>query len=176
MSVDPSWAQEEQEYQPELTDAEIYQRRRFVAEYLKDHDGTAAAMRVGYMRSFAKVMADRFLSEPYVQRLISDNLNAQTEESRAKLKEQDVGEHLDPKDQVLAALLREALYKGPGSSHAARVSALKQLSSIYGLDAPTKTEVVHRGGVMAVPMYSSPEEWEKAATEAQSKLMQDAES
>lgn len=72
--------------------------------------------------------------------------------------------------------MREAHYRGPGSSHAARVAALGKLASIRDMDAPTKikADLSMRGGVMMIPAIANLEDWEKAAQASQSSLQEDA--
>ncbi|KAF1016192.1 MAG: hypothetical protein GAK31_01681 [Stenotrophomonas maltophilia] len=42
-------------------------QRRFVSEYLKDHNGTQAAIRTGYSAKTAKQQGSRLLAEPRIQ-------------------------------------------------------------------------------------------------------------
>ena len=46
--------------------------RRFISEYLKDLNGTRAAMRAGYARSGARALASKMLSNVVVARAIRD--------------------------------------------------------------------------------------------------------
>lgn len=154
--------------QSALSPVEKDLRDKFVTQYLVDYDAWAATIRCGFLRSVAVEYAGQLMQDPYVQRELA---RKQLEESAdpkatAKLK----------KRQTEAALLREAHYKGVGSSHAARVSALAKLCNIYDMDGATKitANVVHRGGVMLVPAIASVDEWEKAAASSQDKLIQDA--
>jgi hypothetical protein len=152
---------------PELSDRERALRDLFVSEYLVDFDQTAAAMRCGFNRKFAIEYGTKFMAEPYV--LQKMNLM-----KFAEVDEVDQNEY-DSK-RVRAALMQEAHYFGPGSSHAARVAALAKLASLIGMDKPLKTEqtINHRGGVMAVPGIASLDDWEKAASESQDELVKDA--
>ncbi|MEG0324025.1 MAG: hypothetical protein RR619_08515, partial [Raoultibacter sp.] len=77
--------------------------------------------------------------------------------------------------RIIEALKAEAYNKGPGSSASARVTALKQLALIYGMEAPKKAsvDVKAASGVMVVPMIASVENWENAATETQNKLVEE---
>lgn len=154
--------------QPALSQAEIALRNKFVDEYLTDFDALAAAIRIGFLRSVAEEYAQQLIQDPYVQQQISKRqaeLEANPKEAakrRRRLTEM--------------ALYREAHYKGPGSSHAARVSALAKLAAIYDMDAPTRIEkkVTHRGGVMMIPVIASLDEWEKAAQNSQQRLVDEA--
>jgi hypothetical protein len=151
-----------------LTEREQALRNLFVAEYLVDFDQTAAAMRCGFNRQFAIEYGTKFMAEPYVLKKINS----------VKFQDVDVPEDQDDYDakRVRSALMLEAHYRGPGSSHAARVAALAKLASLIGMDKPIKTEqtVNHRGGVMAVPGIASLDDWEKAASESQDALVKDA--
>lgn len=154
--------------QPVLTQAERVMRDKFVDEYLMDFNALAAAIRIGFLRSVANEYATQLMDDPYVQQQIA--------KKQAELE-------ANPKDAVRRrkrltemALYREAHYHGPGSSHAARVSALAKLASIYDMDAPTKIEqkVTHRGGIMVIPAIANLDDWEKAAQASQTKLVEDA--
>ena len=154
---------------PELSMSEKRLRDQFVEQYMIDFNQRAAAIRIGFSASFAGEYAQRFMDEPYVRMAIANKQKAIAEDPKAESEE--------TKRRIRAALLHEAHYTGPGSSHAARVSALAKLAAFYGMDAPIKTqnEHLHRGGVMCVPAIASVEEWEKAATESQEKLRKDSE-
>lgn len=152
----------------ELSEKEKDLRNKFVDEYLLDYDQTAAAIRIGFSASFAQTYAERFMLEPYVRKRITDMQTALAEDDRLEAE-------LDRR-RIRAGLMREAHYRGPGSSHAARVSALAKLASIRDMDAPikTKTDVTMRGGVMLVPAIASIEDWEKAAQASQGNLQKDS--
>lgn len=142
-------------------------RDLFVSEYLVDYDQLRAAQRCGFNYQFAVEYAKKFMDEPYVQQQIN----------AVKFRdypERDVAEY--DKKRIIASLMSEAHYKGPGSSHSGRVSALAKLAVIYGMDAPKKVEqsVTHRGGVMSVPGIASLDDWEKAAAQSQDALVQHA--
>lgn len=63
-------------------------RRRFVAEYLLDHNATQAAIRTGYAARSAKVTASRLLDNADVQAALREALAAQ--QQRLELKADDV--------------------------------------------------------------------------------------
>ncbi len=156
------WAEEAKA--TELSSKEKELRDKFVDEYLLDFDQTAAAIRVGFSASFAQTYAEKFMTEPYVRQRIAAMQTAMAEDDKLEVE-------LDRR-RIRAALMREAHYRGPGSSHAARVSALAKLASIRDMDAPTKikSDLTMRGGVMMVPAIASLEEWEKAAQASQGDL------
>lgn len=115
---------------PELTTSEREIRDAFVREYLEDYNETEATIRIGFMASFAKDYAGKFMSEPYVLQKIKEReatLGIETDDDRRKL-------------QILAGLRREANYRGSGASHSARVNALTNLAKLYGMEPPTKTQ------------------------------------
>ena len=153
---------------PPPTGSEKKLRDQFVDEYLIDFDQTGAAMRVGFSASFAQTYAERFMNEPYVRKRIMDLQQATAEDPKA-------ADEADRR-RVRAAMLREAHYRGAGSSHSARVSALAKLASVLDMDAPTKikSDVTMRGGVMMVPGIASLEDWQKAAQASQEALQQDS--
>lgn len=154
--------------------AEIYStpaqkalRDMFVNEYMVDYDPVAAAQRCGFERQFAREFASKFMDEAYVQQRIN------------AVKFMDVDPQSEQKynqQRVKAALMFEAHYRGPGSSHAARVAALSKLAALNGLDAPKKIDatIKHLGGVMAVPGIAKLDDWEQAASESQDALVKHA--
>ena len=152
----------------DLSGKEKELRDKFVSEFLIDYDQTAAAIRIGFSASFAQTYAEKFMTEPYVRKAIALQQNAMAEDDKLEV-EQD-------RRRIRAALMREAHYRGPGSSHAARVSALAKLASIRDMDAPTKikSEMTMRGGVMMVPGIANLEDWEKAAQASQGDLQKDS--
>ena len=152
----------------DLSGKEKELRDKFVDEYLLDFDQTAAAIRIGFSASFAQTYAEKFMTEPYVRQRIAALQTAMAEDEKIEAE-------LDRR-RIRAALMREAHYQGPGSSHAARVSALSKLASIRDMDAPTKikSEVALRGGVMMVPGIANLEDWEKAAQASQTQLQEDS--
>lgn len=117
----------------ELTDSEKNVRVLYVNEWCVDQDWFNAAVRIGYTGEAAKTISKLFSEDPYVLQLIA--------------KGEKENSSLDPSDdkdasrrRIKAALLREANYRGFGSSHSARVSALKTLLDLEGLVSPQKLE------------------------------------
>lgn len=155
--------------EPELTERERALRDLFCNEYLVDFNSVAAAQRCGFQHSFAKDYAIKFMQEAYVQRRIKYLEQSAPVVGAKKEDEFNIR-------RIRAALLEQAYFHGPGSSHAARVSALAKLVSIYGMDAPTKAEIlnVHKGGVLMVPAIANLNDWEAAAQASQAKLVSDA--
>lgn len=152
---------------PSLTPSEKRLRDKFVEEYLKDHDPVSACVRMGLMMRVAISTSVIYMQCPYV---LSSIRNVQA----AKKKR---GEEIFTNDMLEAKLWEEANYRGPGSSHSSRVTALSKLANMRGMDGATKikAEVTHRGGVMVVPaMASSIEEWEQEAVTQQAQLMSEA--
>lgn len=159
-----------------LSPQEISLRHMFVREYLIDYNGVNAALRCGFASLMAQEYAIRFLAESYVQHLIAEK-TIKRKEAEDAMSEDETREMR--RRQVEEALLREAHYKGPGSSQAARVAALSKLSTMYGLDKGALTGDVNdenRGGVMVVPMMVSADDWEKLAVQSQRKLVEDTNS
>lgn len=154
--------------QSELSPAEKELRNKFVDQYLIDMDPVAAAMRIGFMRRVAITYGNQFLDEPYVIQRITDRQRSAAENPKEARKARQA--------DIEAGLWREAHYRGPDSSHSARVSALAKLCNINDMDGTTKVkaDMTHRGGVMLVPAIASIEEWEKAATSSQERLISEA--
>lgn len=154
-------------FETTLTVSEQAVRDMFVREYLADRDAYAACLRCGFTRPFATTYARQFMAEPYVRKRISEFTTRvlQTKEEKVEFEEQ-------MRRQVIEQLVKDAHYKGPGASHAARVSANAKLAAILGMDAPTKTqnENIHRGGVMIVPEQVDIATWEAMAMKQQEDL------
>lgn len=113
-------------FSPELTELEKKLRDKFVTEYLHDFDPLAAAIRVGFQKSFAEDYANKFMAETYVQQ---------------QIKQQQTDQGLDTDDardrQRVKATLRREMQLGSPSS---RVAAAAQMAKLLGMEAPTKTE------------------------------------
>lgn len=135
----------------------------FIKEYLVDYDATAAAVRVGYGKSFAKEYGARFMQEPYVLREIQ-RLEGAIDPS---------GEDKEAvKKRIMAGLVREANYRGPGSSQAARVAALSKLAHLHEMEPKQKApeDPNQLAGVIVVPGMMTPEQWEAEAARQQEAL------
>lgn len=145
-------------------------RDLFINEYLVDYDPVGAAIRVGYNRGIAKEYAVRFMDEAYVAREIAKREAApsteQDEESFKKM--------------IIARLVREANYHGPGSSQAARVAALGKLAQLKGMEPVSKTrteltgpngEPLQSAGQFIIPGVMTPEQWAEAAARQQAELV-----
>jgi len=92
----------------------------FIEEYLVDLNATAAAKRAGYSPKTAYSLGQRLLKKAEIQAAIR--------ERREKLSD-DI--NLTQQD-ILKGLLSEAVFMDLGSSHAARISAWKELGKILG--------------------------------------------
>jgi hypothetical protein len=155
-----------------MSDDERALRDLFVKEYLVDYNPVSAAMRCGFLGSFAADYAKKLMDEPYVQQKLRD---MQFEEPTSD-KEQDNEESVH-KRKIIMALMREAhnMY----NSGSARVAALGKLAGIYGMDVSAKSDPAgeaHRGGVMQVPAIADINAWESAAMDSQTKLVTEARS
>lgn len=136
-------------------------RRTFVREYIKDFNATAAVLRMGYNyeRKIAQVKGAQFMAHPFTQHYLAEMIEKADEKA------------IVSKNRVLFGLLRESEYYGRDGGAAQRISALRSLAKIMGLEI-TKIEgnMTMNGGVMAIPFSSSPEEWEKQCAAAQEQL------
>lgn len=153
-------------------------RDDFVKEYMRDGNSYSACVRLGYMEEMAIEMAKKLMEEPYVKRQIAnvsevrssafggvgDNLSSLPEGFTPHDEETD-------KQRIVTALFNEAFYKGPGSSHSSRVSALSKLADIYKL---TKHDNKGSAGsvpnVMIVPPRGDTDDWEAQASVQQEEL------
>lgn len=149
-----------------LTKYEKETRAKFVEEYLKDYNPVKAAMRVGYSNLFARDFAERFMLEPYTLQLIAEaecggSVEGELDEEKEKRR-------------VLKALWREANNMGHGSTASSRVAALAKISAIYGMDAPTKSNInvnnTNDAGVFVVPGIMNEEQWTAQAAKQQEDL------
>lgn len=155
-------------------------RDNFIREYLRDYNSYAACVRIGLMDEMALETAKTFMEEPYVRRGIAD---AEAQRASHLRKEQDndlstLPEGFIPHDEetdkqrIVSGLFREAFFKGPGASHASRVSALGKLADIYKLAKEEKTDDKVASNVMVVPAVGSVDDWEASAKSQQAELKQ----
>lgn len=93
----------------------------FVAEYCRDYNGTAAALRLGKPSASALDAASRWMAGRYFQIALRRR--------QAALEEK----HAATQRRVMWGLWQEAHYHGPGSSSMARINALTALARILGL-------------------------------------------
>lgn len=124
--------------EPTLTASEKELLDRFVVEYRVDYDYLKAAIRVGFEGEIAKRQAVRLKFNSYVQRQIAEALIAQPDDPKCSA--------VNNEQRIINSLFKEANYKGSGSSHGARVSALSKLAGICGIEKPIESKVVHEGG------------------------------
>lgn len=139
------------------------QIREFVQEYLFDFDSVASCQRMGFSFEASCSQGPAFLKDPGTQRAIRESMESD---------ELPVG----MKNRVVSLLVKEANERGPNASHAARVSALRQLSLIYGMeDIPGKDAERNKtieGTVMVVPGIAEADDWEETAQLQQQKLIE----
>jgi hypothetical protein len=158
----------EQEFERSYSWREKALRDLFVKEYLVDYDSIGAAMRVGYNRGIAKEYAVRLMDEPYVMRQIAKYEGAPVEEDETTAKK-----------RIMAGLVREANFRGAGSSQAARVAALGKLAQLYGMEPATRNKTELTGadgqplaaGQFVIPGIMTPEQWEPFAAQQQADLV-----
>lgn len=157
MSLFSQPAHHEQGLQMGLSPGDIRAREAFVKEYLVDYDAYKACLRCGYLEAYAKERSVTYLSDPYVAWLVKESQDKTSED----------GDIL--KNRVIQGLVREANNHGEGSSHSARVTALKVLAEVYGIEAK-KSANQNAGGVMVVPAITNVDDWEAAAVGQQEAL------
>lgn len=154
----PKWA--EGIIVEDLSPEEKNVRDVFVRQYLYDYDSRAAVVRVGFSANYAEYYAEKFMSEPYVLRRILDQEQRQSHIEVTK----------KAKALVIRRLHEQANYKGPGASHAARITALSKLAQLYDMEPEKKFDVSASSGVMVVPAMQSPKDWGEVAKDSQTKL------
>lgn len=154
----PEWADDV--IVEDLSAKEKTVRDVFVKQYLYDYDARSAVVRVGFSANYAEYYADKFMSEPYVLRRILDLEQKQS--------------HLEVTKKAKALVIRrlheQANFKGKGSSHAARITALSKLAQLYDMEPEKKFDLSNQSGVMIVPAMQSPKDWGEGAKDSQSKL------
>jgi len=147
-------------------------RERVVSEYLYDFNWTKACLRCGFRAEFAEDNGKRFRQDPYciwrVKTLARErNLEIRPDISTAQALDEQAAKRAD----ILTALEREANYFGPGSSAAARVSALGKLAQLRGMEPVKQAKIEHKvPGVMLSPGIAAVGDWESVAQQAQVKL------
>jgi phage terminase small subunit len=104
-------------------------RRRFAREYAKDANGSAAYIRAGYKAKNARVArtcAAQLLAIPSIMAAVEAHRNQLAAKTETEA------------EWVRRRLKEEADFRGEGTSHSARVTALRTLAEINGLlDART---------------------------------------
>jgi hypothetical protein len=106
---------------------------RFVAEYIKDLNGTQAAIRAGYAAKHASAQSYQLLQKTTVQTAIA--VAARTHMLRAGITARD----------VIEGLHNEATDRSDRSSHSARVAAWVALGRYHGLfDNRVERSVTHK--------------------------------
>lgn len=162
-------------YALNLSEPEMALRKKFVDEYLVDYNRTAACLRCGFSPALAQEYSMRLWNDAYVQHLLAVRTYKKQHDDNDPGAEER--EKQQTRQQIIEALKREAFYKGPGSSQAARVAALSKLAAMFGLDKGALTgedNDLPKGGVMVVPMMMNAEQWENTAKAAQAQLAQDS--
>lgn len=124
---------------PTLSVREKKVRDDFVTEYLKDNNGTKAAIRIGYGPSFAHEMSVRFLQEPYTLQQLEARKAVVVELTDEEIKE-----------AVKARLYR--VMKDDNAPYQSIVAAASKLATIFGMDAPIKKELTGANGSPLVPV------------------------
>ena len=151
-------------------------RDQFVRYYMLNYDAYGSCIRLGFEPEAAFELSKEYMSDPYVLTSITKAENAR---QGVKSDENDLSvlpngfvphdEETD-KQRIKSALFKEGFFRGPGSSHAARVAALKTLAQIYELDKEEKKVEKVASNVMVVPAMGSVDSWEQSASEQQEKL------
>lgn len=135
---------------------------RYIDEYVFDFDAVKACQRLGYSPEVAQQQAVLIMRDPGTQTRLREAMEDQRLDSRLP-------------NRVISMLMREANDYGEGSTGAARVSALRQLSNILGMDdLPQKQKEIEAdvvdGSVMVLPQIADVSNWEETAVAAQENL------
>jgi hypothetical protein len=116
----------------------------FIREYLKDLNASAAYRRAGYTSGNADVNGPRLLGNAGVRAAIDEALEARSQRIEVTA------------DQVLLRLWAEGNRTGEGSSHSARVQALKLVGLHTGLKFVERHELGGPGGG-PIPLEARPD-------------------
>lgn len=137
-------------------------RQNFCHEYIKDFNSGHALLRMGYKYARPYIRAGEWLREAYTQWYLSTLMEKMEEKA------------IVTRNTVLLGLLKEANYHGGlDASSASRISAFRALAKILGMEVTTVNgNITLTGGVMAVPMAGTLDEWEAASKKAQAQLKQ----
>jgi len=155
---------EEEEFDPtwsRYTTKMKLRREEFCREYVKDFNASQTMLRLGSKSKQPWVHGSEMVRDPYVQWYL-----------------RQLCEKMDEKvivtnNEILLGLKREANSTEIDASAASRVSALRSLAKIKGMEIDrSESKVTLGGGVMLIPAPASPEEWEKATAKAQAELKQ----
>lgn len=136
---------------------------RFIEEFVFDYDAVKACQRLGYTLDEAMHHAKIFLNDPVTHACLRDAMEGP-----------QINEGLPNK--IIAMLMREANDYGANATGAARVSALRLLSVIMGMDdLPRKqkesdTKTID-GQVLVAPAIADIDAWEDTAVAVQSSLL-----
>lgn len=103
-------------------------QQRFVTEYLKDFNGTNAAIRAGYSEKTAYAAANKLLK--------LTNVKAKVEEANTKLA---TSVHLT-KEDILQDLI-DIKDNNHNSNPRVALQAIDQISKILGFNAPTRQDI-----------------------------------
>lgn len=158
-------------YTNALTDQEKAVREAVANQFMYDRNLHAACLRCGFASSLALEYADKFEKDPYFNYCVRIN-----EEKALQFDSNDKEiADTETRNQLISWLKNEATFKGEGSSHAARVQAIKTLCGIYGLveKANKDNSPEQHSGVMVVPNAESADDWEAAAAAQQLKIMKE---
>ena len=168
---DPDWTAYIERSKELDHDARVI-RERVVSEYLYDFNWTRACLRCGFRAEFAEDNGKRFRNDPYCIWRVKTLARERNLEVRNDVTpEQALDEQAAKRADVLSALEREANYFGPGSSAAARVSALGKLAQLRGMEPVKQAKIEHKmPGVMVAPGIASVADWESVAQGTQEKL------
>ncbi len=140
-----------------------YRRRAFLLEYIKDFNGTKAAMRCnqgGDTSLQCTSSSGNWLREPYTQWLLCVIIQEQEEDCLVNRK------------TIIAGLVKEAFTAEESST---RVKALETLGKIKGMfTIKVENTTNNNGGVMMLPNIDSLEKWEEHSRQQQTKLKSEA--
>ena len=148
---DPDWTAYIERSKELDHDARVI-RERVVSEYLYDFNWTRACLRCGFRAEFAEDNGKRFRNDPYCIWRVKTLARERNLEVRNDVTpEQALDEQAAKRADILSALEREANYFGPGSSAAARVSALGKLAQLRGMEPVKQAKIEHKmPGVMVL--------------------------
>ena len=137
---------------------EIY--RKFATEFVNSGNEKSAALAAGVEPAAVIDFLKRAYDHPEVIRILAEDETSVPDFNNAD----------EVKRHVLKSLWREARFRGPGAQPAARISALKALAELTGIEPAKKIDLdASRGGMMLVPVMDAAL-WEESCEKMQRNL------
>lgn len=138
---------------------------KYAHRFLEIGNPKQAALDVGVPADSVNEFLTNCQQHPDVQQIITED----------ELSMPDFSDPDSVKKHILKKLWREANYRGTGAQQAARISALKTIGEITGIEAAKKIDLNDgsQGGMMLMPVMDAAM-WEESAEKMQRELKEKA--